>query len=205
MAKEDKRVDVYISNAREFAQPILTRLRSVVHRASPEVEETIKWGFPNFQFMGKIVCSMAAFKEHCAFIFRQATLMKDPRGLLNTGDQKSGMGHFGQIRTLEDLPSEKILIQYVREAIKLIEDDVKLPKGKASSEKKLVVPKEFITVLKKNKGACDAFEKFSYSHKKEYVEWITEAKTEETRNRRMATAIKWLEEGKSRNWKYQKK
>jgi uncharacterized protein YdeI (YjbR/CyaY-like superfamily) len=200
--EEDKRIDRFISDSREFAQPILVHLRSVVHKASPEIGETIKWGMPHFEYAGKIVCSMAAFKEHCAFAFRQATLMKDPLKLLSTGEGKSGMGHFGQIKTLKDLPSEKILIQYIREAIELIKKGAKVPKPKVSP-KKIVVPKDFLALLKKNKVAHSVFEKFSQSNKRDYVEWITDARTEETRNRRMNTAIEWLKEGKSRNWKYQ--
>lgn len=202
MLEKDKRIDLFISSSREFAQPILAHLRSVVHKASPEIRETIKWGMPHFEYAGKIVCSMAAFKEHCAFAFRQATLMKDPLKLLSTGEGKSGMGHFGQIKTLKDLPAEKILIQYIREAIELIEKGAKVPKSKVSP-KKIVVPKDFLALLKKNKVAHSVFLKFSQSNKRDYVEWITDAKTEETRNRRMKTAIEWLQEGKSRNWKYQ--
>jgi len=204
MVEKDKRIDLYISNAREFAQPILEHLRSVIHNASPDIEETIKWGMPHFQYASKIVCSMAAFKEHCAFGFRQATLMKDPHGLLNTGDGKSGMGHLGRIQKLKDLPSDRILIQYIREAIALIDQGAKVLK-KAASPKELRIPADFLMRMKKKKAASAAFDQLSYSHKKEYVEWITEARREETRIKRMNTAIEWLQEGRSLNWKYEKK
>src|SRR5687767_744968 len=113
MAKKDNRIDVYIANAREFAQPILEHLRSVIHKASPGIEEAVKWGVPHFLFAGKIVCGMAAFKAHCAFSFRQAALMKDPHRLFKTAGEKSGMGNLGQIKSLKDLPSPKMLIEYI--------------------------------------------------------------------------------------------
>ena len=204
MAEKDKRIDLFISNASEFAQPILEHLRSVVHKASPDISETIKWGMPHFEYSGKIVCGMASFKEHCALSFRQATLMKDPHKLLDTGEGKSGMGHLGRIQRLKDLPSDRILIQYIREAIRLIEQGARVPKPNTAPSKEVVVPKAFLALLKKEKAAYTCFKELSHSHKKEYLEWITEAKREETRDKRMKTAVEWLNEDKSLNWKYQK-
>ena len=205
MPKKDHRIDDYLNNAQTFAKPILRHLRSVIHKGCPSVDETIKWGFPHFEYEGKILCSMASFKQHCAFGFRLGSVMKDPHGLMQPVGDKSGMGHFGQIRSMEDLPSDKILIQYIQEAMALTDRGATKPKPKASDPKELIVPEDFIRVLKKDKVALNTFEKFSYSHRKEYVEWITEAKTEETRYRRMATAVEWLREGKGRNWKYMAK
>lgn len=203
MAKKDSRVDKYISEAAEFAKPILIHLRDVIHKACPEVEEVIKWGFPNFSYKGNL-CSMASFKNHCSFGFWKASLMKDPEKIF-INSEGNGMGHLGKITSLKDLPKDKILIAYLKEAMALNEAGVKVVKEKPSERKELEVPDYFDKVLKKNKKAKEVFDAFSYSHKKEYVEWITEAKTEATRERRIETALEWLGEGKTRMWKYQKK
>ena len=204
MTKKDKRVDAYIEKAQDFAKPILNHLRSVVHKASGDIVETIKWGMPYFEYNGKMLCGIASFKEHCAFVFRLGGLMKDPKGLMERASERTGMGHFGKIRGLKDLPSEKVLIEYVKEAIALTDGGAKIPDTKAAGAKEISVPEDFMKLLKKNKASCEAFDKFSYSRKKEYVEWIMEAKTPETRNKRMATAVEWIAEGKGRNWKYTK-
>ena len=203
MKNTDKRIDAYIARSADFAKPILTHWRELVHKACPEIVETMKWSFPHFDYKG-IVCSMAAFKEHCAFGFWKASLMNDADKIL-TGSREA-MGQMGQIKSPADLPSDEILIAYIKEAVRLNEDGVKLPaKSKTAETKPLAVPDYFTATLKTNRKAFDAFENFSRSHRKEYVEWITEAKTEATRNRRMATAIEWLAAGKSRNWKYERK
>ena len=205
MAKKDIRIDEYIGNAQDFARPILKHLRSTVHRGCPDVEETIKWGSPHFMFDGKILCAMASFKEHCAFFFRLGSVMTDPEKVMTPVGSGSGMGHFGKIMKLSDLPSEKILIQYIKEAMRLTEKGVKKNVGAAkTAARALTVPEDFLKALKKDKEAFNHFQKFTYSQKKDYVEWITEAKTESTKDRRIATAVDWIHEGKGRNWKYQK-
>jgi uncharacterized protein YdeI (YjbR/CyaY-like superfamily) len=204
MGKKDKRVDAYIINSAAFAQPILSHLRLLVHEGCPDVKEGIKWGFPHFEYDG-ILCSMASFKHHCAFGFWKATLLSDQRGLLSRMG-KTAMGNFGQLKSLADLPSDKILIEYIKEAAKLNEEGIKVPgRSKPVERKPLKVPSYFKKALAKNKRASKIFDGFNYSNKKEYVEWITEAKTEGTRNKRLATSIEWMAEGKSRNWKYVKK
>lgn len=206
MGTKDKRVDAYIEKARDFAKPILTHLRYLVHKTSPDISETIKWGVPYFEYNGKMLCGIASFKEHCAFSFKLGSIMTDPKGLMQTSSsERSGMGHFGKIRDIKDLPSERVLTQYIREAIALTESGARLPKTKTSAAKELTVPEDFMKLLRKNKTSHQLFEKFSYSHKKEYLEWITEAKTPQTRNKRMLTAIEWIGEGKGRNWKYDRK
>jgi len=204
MGKTNKKVDAYIAKSAEFAKPILTHLRELVHKACPEVEEVIKWGFPNFDYKG-VFCSMAGFKQHCSFGFWKASLMNDPKGILQAND-KGGMGNFDRITSLKDLPSDKILLDFLRQAVDLNELGVKrkvkvTPKG----SKTIDTPDYFEKVLKKNKIAREVFEEFAYSHRKEYIQWFEEAKTEETRSKRIAQAIEWISEGKGRNWKYQKK
>ena len=201
MGKTDARVDAYIAKSEEFAKPILEHFRALVHKACPDVEETIKWGFASFDYKGPF-CTMASFKKHCAIGFWKASIMKDPSLISNAKSEKA-MGHLGKISSLKDLPSNKVLLAYLKEAAKLNADGIKLPpKQKTKEKKELTVPDYFIQVLKKNKKAFETFNSFSYSNKKEYVEWITGAKTDETRNKRIATALEWLAEGKTRNWKY---
>ena len=195
MPTTDKRVDAYIANAAAFAQPVLRHLRQVIHEGCPDVEETIKWSFPVFTYKG-MLCNMAAFKEHCSFGFWKASLVLGEH-------EKNAMGNFGRLTSVKDLPPKKELLKYVKEAARLNAEGIKKEKPKRSAEKKaLVVPPALQAALKKNKKAAATFDAFSYSHKKEYIEWITEAKTEATRDRRVAQALEWLAEGKSRNWKY---
>jgi uncharacterized protein YdeI (YjbR/CyaY-like superfamily) len=203
MSTNDSRVDEYISKSADFAKPVLTYLRDVVHKACPDVNETIKWNFPNFEYAGGILCSMAAFKQHCAFGFWLASLMTDPDKLLTIGE-KTAMGHLGQIKNIADLPSEEVLVKYIKEAMLLNEKGTKISKKKVTEIKEVEIPPYFLDALRQNKTAYSTFEKFSPSHKKEYLEWITEAKSEATRNKRIATALEWLEEGKPRLWKYSK-
>jgi uncharacterized protein YdeI (YjbR/CyaY-like superfamily) len=206
MGVKDPRIDAYIGKSADFARPILEHLRELIHITCPDVVENIKWGFPHFEYKG-MFCGMAAFKQHCAFDFWKAAIMKDPYGFLITSD-KDAMGHLGRITSLSDLPPRKHLVAYLKQAMDLNDRGVSLAtvrKAGNKAKKKLKVPDEILRALKKNKKARDTFEKFSYSHKKEYIEWITEAKTEETRSKRISTMLEWLSEGKPRNWKYMRK
>lgn len=204
MGKKDRRIDEYIAKSAEFAKPILSRLRKLAHEGCPGLEETMKWSFPHFVYKSEILASMAGFKQHCTFGFWKASLMRDPEKIiLPTGD--TSMGQFGKIRSLEDLPSEKVLLAYIREAAKLNEAGIKAPKKpKASGNKELIIPGYLLEALDLDKAAKATFDNFSYSQKKEYVEWLMDAKTEATRERRLATALEWMAEGKTRNWKYAK-
>lgn len=203
MPSTDPRIDAYIHKAAPFAQPILEHVRQLVHKACPEVQETVKWGFPHFEYKG-ILCSMAAFKQHCSFGFWKATLMKDDKQLLNRVGN-TDMGYFDKITSLEDIPADKIILAYIKEAMRLNEEGVKLPvKPKTATKKEVEPPADLMAALKKNKAALKTFESFSPSHKREYIEWITEAKTEATRTKRLETAVEWMAEGKGRHWKYAK-
>ena len=198
MGKKDARVDAYIDKSEPFAKPILKYLRKVVHTGCPGVEETMKWSMPHFDYKG-MMCGMAAFKEHCAFGFWKAKLILPP----NEGENREGMGQFGCITSIADLPDEKTLTDYVRKAAELNEAGTKVPgRDKPKRRPELKIPAYFSTALNRNAKAKKAFEKFSPSHRREYIEWVTEAKREETRQERLKTALQWLAEGKPRNWKY---
>ncbi len=204
MRNKDKKVDAYIAKSAEFAKPILIHLRELVHKACPDVEEKMKWSFPNFDYKG-VMCSVAAFKQHCAFGFWKASLMHDPDKILTVTDRNS-MGHFDRITSLKDLPSDKILLAYIKQAAEHNEMGIKRPvKVTPKGSKTIETPDYLAKALKKNKTARDVFENFAYSHRKEYIQWMDEAKTGETRDKRIAQAIEWISEGKGRNWKYEKK
>jgi len=199
MGPRDKRIDAYVAKSAEFARPILKHLREVVHQGCPGVEETMKWSFPHFTYKG-MLCSMASFQRHCAFGFWRGALV------LGKGAASGvAMGNFGRITSLEDLPPRKTLIGYVKKAAALNEAGVK-PATKLKREAKapVAVPADLAAALARNAKARKAFEGFSPSHKREYVEWIVGAKREETRRKRLATAVAWMAEGKSQNWRYDK-
>ena len=202
---KDKRIDAYIAKAQPFAQPILKKLRELIHKGNPEVQETIKWGMPSFDYKGPF-CSFAAFKQHAVFGFWKYKLIKDPNGYLGEIFNKGGtsMGNLGRMTSIKDLPPDKYVIDFVKQAKKLNDDGIKMPPRVVKPKKDLVVPSYFTLTLKKNKKAFTHFENFSPSAKRDYVEWITEAKTDETRDLRMKLAVEWMAEGKRRNWKYER-
>ena len=201
MPTTDPRIDAYIAKAPEFARPILTHIREVVHTAIPDVEETVKWGSPHFMYRG-MIGGMGAFRHHCAFGLWKAKLIP---GVGAGDDAEAAAGSFGRITSIRDLPSKRALIGFVREAARLNEEGVKAPAQRKAKGPRpdLPVPPELTAALARNRKARETFEAFSPSHRREYSEWIGEAKSEETRTRRLAQAIEWLAEGKSRNWKYQ--
>jgi uncharacterized protein YdeI (YjbR/CyaY-like superfamily) len=203
MGKKDKRIDAYIEKARPFAKPILKHIRKLVHQGNSDVEETIKWGMPCFDYKGPFF-HMASFKQHAVCGFWKAALLKDAKGYLKPRSVDGGdaMGHMGKLTSIKDLPPDKVLLDFIKQATKLNDEGIKVPAKPKPDKKELIVPDYYIAALKKNKKAFSTFEKFSYSDKKEYVEWITEAKTEATRDSRIKTSIEWMSEGKSRNWKY---
>jgi uncharacterized protein YdeI (YjbR/CyaY-like superfamily) len=195
MVDRNPRVDAYIEEARPFAQPILRHLREVVHRAEPRVEETIKWGFPHFE-VGGILCSMAAFKAHCALTFWNAEAVLGDEG------ESGAMGQFGRITSLDDLPDDETLEGYVRTAAGLRDAGVSAPRAPASSRAPLEVPEDLARALADAPDAARTFESLSPSHRREYVEWINEAKRDATRERRLRRAVDWMAQGKTRNWRY---
>jgi len=202
MKNTDPRIDAYISKSADFAKPIMLHLRTLVHKACPQVEEGMKWSFPHFMYKGKILCSMASFKQHCTFGFWRRDLQLAAKGNKNS---EPAMGQFGRITRLADLPNEKLLLTSIKQAMRLQDTGAKPPaKARPKTKTKLKIPNYFVAALKRNKHALATFENFSYTNKKDYLEWITEAKTGETRAKRLATAVEWMAEGKIRNWKYLK-
>lgn len=199
MPTTDPRVDAYIATkAAPFAQPILTEIRDRVHKACPDTEETLKWSMPTFTYKGKILCGMASFKEHATFGFWYRGAAGD-----TGGKDYDAMGQFGRMTSVKDLPAKREFAQMVKTAMAFIDSGAKAPPREKRKKPLVEPPDYFLAALKKNKKALATFEAFSPSNQREYVEWITEAKGEDTRARRLAQAIEWMAEGKARNWKYQ--
>jgi hypothetical protein len=196
MPARDARIDEYIAKAQPFARPILKHIRKAVHAGCPDVEETLKWGHPAFMYKG-ILCGMASFKAHVTFGFWRASAMSD------AGRSGDAWGQFGRITETGDLPDEQALLGLVKAAAALHDAGVKAPRMKTAARKKpLKEPSYLLAALQKNKKALRAYAAFPPSHKREYVEWITDAKGEDTRQRRLEAALGWIAEGKPRNWKY---
>lgn len=197
MPTTDQRIDAYIAQAAGFAQPILAHARAVVHEACPQVEETVKWGMPTFQYGGRILCSMAAFKQHASFGFWQRAQV------METGE-RTGMGSFGKMTTVRDFPARRTLVSLIRKAMALIDAGAKpgTTRTPRATKPALRVPADLRDALAGNAAAKKSFDGFSPSARRDYIEWITDAKRAETRTRRLEQAIAWLAEGKTRNWKY---
>lgn len=204
MATVDPRFDTYIARAQPFAKPILEHIRALVHKTCPEAKETIKWGHLFFEYKDGNLCMMAGFKQHCTFGFWLQKEMKDPEGILLEGKNKEAHGQLGRLTAVGDLPSDRILKSYIKEAMALINSGVKLSRPKVQA-KAIDLPDYFAAALKKNKAAHKGFETLAAGARREYVSWLEEAKTEPTRTKRLETALEWIAEGKSRNWKYEKK
>jgi uncharacterized protein YdeI (YjbR/CyaY-like superfamily) len=196
MGKKDARVDQYIAKSRDFAKPILRHLRSVVHATVPDVEETLKWSSPTFMHQG-MLCGFASFKEHCTFGFWKHDLVMDGQ------ERGDAMGSFGRLTSLADLPPDRVLVDLIRKAARLNEEGIKVTRKVVGPAKPLRVPPFFRTALNKSPRAAKTFDAFSTSKRNEYVEWISEAKTDGTRDKRVKTSIEWLAQGKPRNWKYE--
>ncbi|MEO6154118.1 MAG: YdeI/OmpD-associated family protein [Thermomonas sp.] len=194
---QDPRIDAYIERAAPFAHPILRQLREAVHTACPQAEESIRWGMPSFSHAGSILCQMAAFKQHASFGYWKHALV------MGEDAERDGMGSYGKMASLKDIPPKKRLLADIRRAMKLNEDGVKAPAARKATAKSAVeTPAELAAALRSNKAAKATFDAFPPSCKREYIQWITEAKREPTRAKRLAQTIEWLAEGKRRNWKY---
>jgi uncharacterized protein YdeI (YjbR/CyaY-like superfamily) len=195
MGKRDPRIDAYIARQQDFAKPILEFLRDTIHQACPECEETLKWSSPSFTYRGAILAGFAGFKEHVGFGFwkHEQVVGARPAG---------GMGSYGRIMSVKDLPPKKQLLASIAKAMKLEDQGVKTVRVKAEPKKPIPIPADLKAALARNRRAKATYDAFSPSHKREYLEWITDAKQAETRRRRIAQALEWMAEGKARNWKY---
>jgi uncharacterized protein YdeI (YjbR/CyaY-like superfamily) len=193
----DPRIDAYIAKAQPFSQPILEHVRTRVHAVLPDVEETLKWSMPAYTLGGKIVLITAAFKAHLALNFWRG------QELRGDGANADAMGQFGKIKSLADLPPDKELDRLIREAADLAKSAPAPRKTKHAPKPAPGLHPEFAAALAKAPQARAVLDSFPPSAQRDYVEWIADAKQDATRQKRIATAIEWLGEGKRRHWKYQ--
>jgi uncharacterized protein YdeI (YjbR/CyaY-like superfamily) len=194
----DQRFDTYIARQADFARPILEHLREAVHAACPDCAETLKWSMPTFMYKGEMLGSMAAFKAHATFGFWKGSLVVG-----DTNEQKSAMGQFGKLETIDDLPAPEILEQLIRKAMALNEAGIKMKRPVKHPKPELEMPDDLRSALDGNPAAKSAYDGFPPSAKRDYLEWLIEAKRPETRAKRLADAVQWMSEGKRRHWKYQ--
>jgi uncharacterized protein YdeI (YjbR/CyaY-like superfamily) len=220
MGTRDARVDAYIAKMQPFAQDILQHIRDVVHAACPPCEEAMKWSMPFFTYKGALLCNMAGFKVHASFGFWLG------KQVLGEDAEEGAMGQFGKLTSVKDLPSKTVLTKHVKKAMALVDSGATLKRGgdaensrgtgktaslkktvsrKSSAAPRISVPPELAKALLRNPEAKAAFDAFSPSHRREYAEWIAEAKKPETKERRVQQALEMLAEGKGRNWKYETK
>ena len=195
--KTDPRIDAYIDRQADFARPILRHLREVVHAACPDCEEAVKWSSPHFLYKSEMFAGMAAFKQHATFGFWRGSLVVG-----EGNDQMSGMGQFGRLTSIDDLPPREELEALIHKAMQLTDAGVKVRPNKHKKEP-FTVPQDMRAALDANQAAAATFEGFPPSAQRDYVEWVTESKRDETRTKRLAQSIEWLAEGKRRNWKYE--
>jgi uncharacterized protein YdeI (YjbR/CyaY-like superfamily) len=196
--KTDPRIDAYIDDkAADFARPILRHIRSVIHEACPECEETLKWSMPSFLYKGKILAGIASFKAHASFGFWSGSQVVD-----TSGQTATAMGQFGRLTSLDDLPDRKTLIELTRKAMQLIDEGVKPVRNK-TVKAPFTVPQDLRAAIDAAPTAKATWDAFPPSCQREYVEWVTEAKRDETRAKRLEQTVAWLNEGKRRNWKYE--
>jgi uncharacterized protein YdeI (YjbR/CyaY-like superfamily) len=198
MSTRDPRVDAYIAKSAEFAQPILIELRKRIHAACPDAVEVIKWSMPHFEYNGRPLCNFAAFKQHCAFGFWHGS------DVLGSDADRSAMGQYGRIESLKDLPAARVMRAQAKKAMALIDSGERPARAKKAPRPAAPVPEDLRAALARNRAARTTFEGFSNTNRREYIEWLTGARQEATRARRLATTLEWLAEGKPRNWKYQK-
>lgn len=200
MPARDPRIDAYIANAAPFAQPILTRVRELVHEACPGVEESMKWSMPTFVHAGGILAGMAAFKQHASFgYWKHAQVLGDDA-------PRDGMGSYGRLASVRDLPPKRQVLGDIRKAMQLNEAGAKTPTARKTARAKAPaeIPDDMAAALGRNRAAKAAFDAFPPGAQRDYVDWIVEAKRPDTRLKRLAQAIEWIAEGKRRHWKYER-
>lgn len=201
--KHSPRVDAFAEKIEDFAKPIFAHLRALLHATCPEVVEEIKWGNPHFDYKGDMMCIFAAYKNHCSFTFYKDSLMGDARLKANDG-MPAAKRFMGKLTNVADLPSDRELKSWIKEAMALNEQGLKLPAREPKAPKTVEMPAAFAEKLDADTKIKKIFESKSASFQKEYNVWIGEAKTEVTRDKRIEEAISWIAEGKGRFWKYAK-
>jgi hypothetical protein len=196
MATTDPRIDAYIAKQGDFARPILTWIRAQMHAASPDIGEAIKWGMPFFTYQDRPLANMAAFKAHASFGFWD-------RAGMATGKEGEAMGQYGRLTSLADLPPEAEFCALVQAALAPIAAGDAPKRVRGAPKPDLPVPDALAQALADDALATATWDGFPPGCRREYSEWIGEAKRPETRDKRVAQTIAQLREGKKMNWKYE--
>ncbi len=204
MAKLNSKVTEYIAKSADFAKPILNHLREIIHSTCPDVEEDIKWGTPHYGYKGDHLVMMAGFKNHCSFSLYKAEMMKD-KAIQDSLKAGKKFGFMDKVKSLDELPAKKILVAYIKEAMAINEQGIKKVITKSAKPKVVEMPDSFAKALKANVKANKVFTEKSDSFRKEYIVWIADAKTDETRQKRIEQSLEWIADGKGRFWQYAKK
>lgn len=204
MKNFDQKVDDYIANSEDFAKPILTHLRKIIFDTCPEAEEAIKWGTPHYAYKGDHLVMMAGFKNHCSFSLYKAEHMADKQ-IAESVKAGKKFGFMDKLKALSDLPAEKVLVAYIREAMTINEKGIKKEMPKSDKPKIIETPDYLIAALNTNKKARSVWDEKSNAYRKDYLVWITDAKTDATRQKRLEQSLEWIAEGKGRFWQYEKK
>lgn len=202
MSNHNKKVDEYIFKMADFAKPILTHLRQIIFETCPDVEEDIKWGIPHYGYKGDHLVMMAGFKQHCSFSLYKAELMKD-KMIQESVKAGKKFGYMDKVKDLSELPNKKVLTAYIKEAMELNSSGISKPKV-VKEKVEVVAPKEFIEALEQDKIAFSVYESKSPSFRKNYIIWIADVKTDETRQKRITQSLEWIREGKDRFWQSKK-
>jgi uncharacterized protein YdeI (YjbR/CyaY-like superfamily) len=204
MSKLNPKVTEYIAKSATFAKPVLNQLREIIHSTCPDVEEDIKWGTPHYSYKGDHLCMMAGFKNHCSFSLYKAEMMKD-KVIQESVKAGKKFGYMDKIKSMDELPNKKTLVAYIKEAMLINESGIKKAKPKTDKPKVVEMPDYFVKALRANAKANKVFSEKSDSFRKEYIVWITDAKTEDTRQKRIEQSLEWIADGKGRFWQYVKK
>ena len=204
MAQDNKKVDEYIAKSQDFAKPILEHLRQIIHDTCPNVEEDIKWGTPHYGYKGDHLLMLGAFKNHCSFSFYKAEFMTD-KEIAESVKAGKKFGYMDKVKTLSDLPTKKVLVSYIKEAMTINEKGIKKEMPKSDKPKVVATPDFLIVALNANKKAKAVWDEKSDAFRKDYLVWIIDAKTEATREKRIEQSLEWIADGKGRFWQYNKK
>jgi uncharacterized protein YdeI (YjbR/CyaY-like superfamily) len=203
MKKLNPKVTEYIAKSADFAKPVLNHLRELIHSTCPDVEEDIKWGTPHYSYRGDHLVMMAGFKNHCSFSLYKAEIMKD-KTIQESVKAGKKFGYMDKVKSIDELPAKKVLVAYIKEAMVINESGIKKAIVKSDKPKVVEMPDYFAKALKANAKANKVFNEKSDSFRKEYIVWISDAKTEDTRQKRIEQSLEWIAEGKGRFWQYAK-
>lgn len=196
MNEASENITAYIEKATPEFKEVMIALRSVLNNPNFDIKEDWKWGAPNFNNEG-MICWLAHFRNHVGMNFFKGTLIKDKYNLFTHYREEKGNRQLKFSDINQIIPEQ--IEYYIEEAIKLNQENIKVVKKEIDTS----LPLDLETELNNNPKAKMFFESLAPSYKRDYIEWIEEAKREATRTKRLATTMEWLSEGKKKNWKYE--